>query len=175
MQQLSFAYFDKLKLPAIDFDHSLYASLSEAKCARALQDYIHGWYPRYGKTVQVDIHNCHRVDFRVGNALVEFHPITPWRDIASTSALAKFSELYNRSSRDDRQVLREALELEYEMQYRKLRRAHIDSCRDSELRSCKLVHVKNEIEFYARVLVPYARCKLPTPLKWLEIWKENRV
>lgn len=175
MQQTYFAFHEKLKLPTIDFNHTLYASLSEAKCARALQEYVYGWKPIFGKTVQVDIHNCHRVDFRVGSSLVEFHPITPWRDIASTSALSKFSQLHERSTKEDRALLREALELEYEMQYRKLRRAHIDSCRDPELRKCKLIHVKNEVEFYARVLAPYAKCKLPSPLEWLEIWRENRV
>jgi len=166
-----FPELERLQLPKLKYDTRQYASASEAKCSEAIQKYIPGWTPVWGRTIQVDIGNHRAVDFRIGNVLIEFHPICIWRELDSVVAQAKFSSLYQTMSTEQKELFREAIVAEQETQYRKKRRMALQACPDKKLRDCKLITCKNEVEFYARVLVPYAKQAVPSPVGWAKWWR----
>lgn len=166
-----FPELERLHLPKLKYDTRLYASASEAKCSEALQKYIPGWMPVWGKTIQIDIGNHRAVDFKVGNTLVEFHPICIWREMDSINAQAKFAALYKGMTTEQKAAFREAMADEQEMQYKKKRKMALEACLDRKLRECKLVICKDEVQFYAKVLVPYAKQAVPSPVNWVKWWR----
>lgn len=166
-----FPDLENLKPPKLPYDKSMYASASEQKCGEALQKYIRGWKPMHGVTIQVDIGNHRSVDFRVGNTLIEFHPICLWREMESITATDKMINVYKTLDEDQKVIFRDAMTDELKQQYRKKRKMALEACRDKKLRDCRLVFCFNEVDFYGRVLAPLSTNILPSPIEWVRRWR----
>lgn len=168
-----FPDLENLRPPKLKFDSTMYASASEQKCGEALQKYVKNWRPIHGVTVQIDIGNHRAVDFRVGNTLVEFHPICVWREMESLSGTEKMIALYKTLSAEQKAMMREALCEELAQQYRKKRKMALEACPDKKLRACRLIVCFDEVQFYGRVLAPLATNTLPSPVEWVRRWKSS--
>lgn len=64
--------FEKTSLPSSNI--LVFDSRSEYACAVLLEKYLPGWEAQTRSTFQIPIDNK-RVDFRVGDTFVEFHPL----------------------------------------------------------------------------------------------------
>lgn len=167
-QSLLFPDLGNLKPPP--YKHDLYESASEERCSRFLQKYVSGWRPIRGVTVQVPIDNDRAVDFRVKDTLVEFHPIMPWKEMRSVDALEKMVTLYKSLGAEDRELLKTALREELLTHYIKYRKTCLQACRNPNIRNLKLIVCSSEVEFYGRVLVPYADISTPKVINFLNAW-----
>jgi hypothetical protein len=155
------------------YDNGLYHSYAEHKISIYLQKHVSGWRPIPGKTIQIDISNRKFVDFRVRDTLVEFHPVIVNRELRSTFAMTKLAELGKSLDKTERALLKEALEAELFSQYEKKRRLALEACKTKEIRECRLIVCKDEMEFYRAVLVPFGnRGLIPKAHEFMQDWKK---
>jgi len=167
---------EKLSFPrslSPKYDSGLYQSYAEYKISIYLQRHVSGWRPITGKTIQIDISNRKTVDFRVRDTLVEFHPVVVNRELRSTFAMVKLAELGQSLDKSQKALLKDALEAELFSQYEKKRRLALEACRIREIKDCRLVVCKDEMEFYRLVLVPLSnRGLIPRAHEFLLDWKK---
>lgn len=118
-----------------------------------------------GETCQISIGHK-RIDFRIDDTLIEFHPIFIKRELKSWKASEIFSRLYRQLRGHQKELLIEMLTDELAAQYSHRRKQLISTC--PELRHCDLVFCANKWEIYKHVIKRFSN----NPPKW-EAFKQH--
>lgn len=107
-----------LRLPKPEREPLAYESCSEYACGKMLEQYM-GWQGFTGVTFQVPIGRC-RVDFRVGDHLLEYHPISLGRELL-TDAGSRIRAATRRLPKEFKAEIMSAVADELAAQYQKRR------------------------------------------------------
>lgn len=131
-----FEAFLSARLPRVPVGQLKFQSASEYACARLLEQHC-GWKAYPGNTFQIPIGRCF-FDFRVGNCLVEYHPISLRHELL-TNLLGPLQSASKTLKKEKKIELLEAVTQELKAQYIK-RRGQVASAhstyRDSEVVCC---------------------------------------
>lgn len=136
-------------------------SRSELACARLLELCVKDWTPIEGKTVHIPIGFKRSVDFRVGQYLIEFHPIRIFREFHSAEATKQLTAALSKVGTDERQQIVAAITKELGIQYTKKRQFVMNFSNDVEVRDSTLLVAFNSFEFCDKILPKVATEKLP--------------
>lgn len=122
-----------LRLPKVPIEPLSFESLSERACAAMLEQYCE-WKGIPGLTFQVPVGRC-RVDFRVGDHLLEYHPISLGRELL-TDAGSRIRSATRKLSKDLKSEILSAVADELAAQYEK-RRSQVVSA-DPQFKGCEV-------------------------------------
>lgn len=126
-----------------------YDSLSEARVAHCLEKFIPHWKPIEGETFQIPIGRS-KIDFRVHELFIEYHPIIISRELKSSRAREIHNRLCKRLHGYQKSSLVELLEHELGAQYWTRRNGLIQA--HPNYAGCELVVVSSPMEFYKDVI-----------------------
>lgn len=129
-----FDAFLSARLPRVPAGQLKFQSASEYACAVLLEKHC-DWKAFPGATFQVPVGRCY-FDFRVGNCLVEYHPIS-LRNELLTKLLPVLQSATQHINKDKKSEVFNALEEELKAQYIK-RRGQLASAHPS-YRECEVV------------------------------------
>ncbi len=130
-------------------------------CAKLLELCVKDWEPIDGKTVHIPIGFKRSVDFRVGNYLIEFHPIRVFREWSDGANTKQLMLALSKCSKSDRASALDAISKELAITYAKKRRFCMDFSSDEDVRNSKLLVATNSYEFCDKVLPVVATNWLP--------------
>ena len=133
-----------------------FQSLSEYACAKLLEKYT-GWKGYEGVSFQIPIGRA-VFDFRVGDTLVEYHPISLRREFL-TDGLRDIMPIAHRLSRRDKLQILEALARELAAQYDKRRSQTLAA--HSTHGACALICAHTPEEFIKNVVYRFADKRCP--------------
>lgn len=139
------------RLPRVPVDQIKFDSASEYACAALLEKYT-PWEAHPGASLQIPIGRCF-FDFKVGNALVEYHPISLKHEFL-TEALHEILSVARFVSKDRKAELLEAIAGEFKAQYTK-RRGQVAAAHPV-YQHCDVLCVFDPEEFIDKVLRPAA-------------------
>lgn len=121
------------RLPAVPRETLAYESCSEYACGKLLERYL-DWRGHTGVTFQVPVGRC-RVDFRVDDHLIEYHPISLGRELL-TDAGSRIRSATRRLPKEFKAEIMSALSDELAAQYQK-RRSQIVAA-DPAFKGCEV-------------------------------------
>lgn len=113
-----FDAFLSARLPRVPIAQLRFQSASEYACAKLLEKNC-GWVAHPGATCQIPVGRCF-FDFRVGNCLVEYHPIS-LRNELLTGLLSELQTATKILDKDVKSSLLDAVATELKAQYIKRR------------------------------------------------------
>lgn len=128
-------------------DGILYKSKGERACAELLERYVEGWKAIEGKTYEVPTAFNRRADFKIGNLLLEWHPICNKWEADSKEAFKLIERGLQKANKEAKRKIREGLRLEFRARYEKKRKFAIDFASDPEIQACHLLVCCNAEEF----------------------------
>lgn len=131
-------------------DRYQFESRAEYACAALLEKYVPGWTCETFKTYQIPIGFNRKVDFRVGDTLVEYHPIVFSREFDDRVAYRQFDHAIRKIPAHWRHQIKESIFNEFLERYYKKRRFVIDA--NPELKHLDFVVVHSPQTFYHSVL-----------------------
>ena len=143
--ELSGEYSKKAR--SLVFKDVMFASRGERACAIMLSKYIEGWKPVEGQTVEVRLAFGRSADFKIGNVILEWHPICRRWEHDSEEAYKLIERGLQRCCKESKKKIREGLELEFRARYEKKRQFGIDYATDPEIRGCHLLVCSTAEEF----------------------------
>lgn len=135
------------RLPRVPVDQIKFDSASEYACACLLEKYTN-WEAHPGATLQIPIGRC-VFDFKVGNTLIEYHPISLKHEFL-TDALSEILSVARFVSKDKKAEMLEAIAGEFKAQYIK-RRGQVASAHPT-YQACEVLCVFSQEEFVDKVL-----------------------
>lgn len=139
------------RLPRVPVDQIKFDSASEYACASLLEKYTK-WEAYPGATLQIPVGRC-VFDFKVGNTLVEYHPISLKHEFL-TDALHEILSVARFVSKDKKADLLEAIAGEFRAQY--IKRRGQTAAAHPVYQHCDVLCVFSPEEFVDRVLRPHA-------------------
>ena len=160
-------------------DHR-YCSPSEAACGELLQRHVPGFRIETFVSHQVPIglnreHDLLTADFKVGDVLIEYHPVRFWRnggrygDFATPREYFDYRRQLERLPEAERPRLKAETRSRLEQHYYERRRNVID--RHPELSGCELIVAGLPEDFYQKVIRRFAPTP-PSPADFLEEFTE---
>lgn len=144
--------FLSARLPKVPVGHLRFASASEYACARLLEQHC-AWKAFPGNTFQIPVGRCF-FDFRIGNCLVEYHPISLRHEFLRPEALNLILSAAKDLGKDKRAQLLEAVAGEFKAQYEK-RRSQVASAHQT-YKSCEVICCVSPVEFIEQVVHRHA-------------------
>ncbi len=150
-------------------DQLSFSSKSEAVCGILMEKYIPGFKLVAGETFQIPV-GPKKIDFKVNNAFVEFHPVQLRYEFTSQEAYRRFQEILGRLPCWERDGLGKLMRQEFADQYTKGRR-NILNCFE-HTKSCDLIVCTNEREFIERVIRRFGGKNTPSVAKLLDEFNE---
>jgi len=142
-----------------------FSSKSEAICGILLEKYVPGFKLVVGETFQIPV-GPKKIDFKLNNSFVEFHPIQLRHEFTSQEAYRRFQEALGRLDCWERDGLGKLMRQEFADQYAKGRR-NILNCFE-HTKSCDLIVCTNEREFIERVIRRFGGKNTPSVQKLLD-------
>lgn len=134
-------YVPELRMPEIyTFD-----SRSEAVCAIILEQFVKGWETKRGETWQIALPGDKLADFRVGDNIIEFHPIVLRNEFRDYHAFKRYKRSLDRIAPHLREGFEESIKQEKANEYFYNRKMAIASSPD--LRRCDFFHCIDSKEF----------------------------
>lgn len=138
-----------------------FCSASEAACAALFLLFVPRFRMAVGRTLQVGLGhdrfgNEYRADFRIGNAIIEYHPPRIWKQRARRGDFANCEDYRDyqralRSVRDsERRFLKEAAREAATANYYRGRRDLLDQ--NDSLRQCELIVATGPEEIFWKVI-----------------------
>lgn len=116
-----------------------FESRGEFACASLLEKYVKGWSCEQGRTYQVPIGFGRKIDFKIGETFVEYHPIVFSREFEDRVAYRNFDSALQKIPSHWRHQIKEAIFNELLERYFKKRKFIIDAneqTKGSELLVC---------------------------------------
>jgi hypothetical protein len=126
----------------------------------ALEKYVPGWEVVEGKTYQVPIGHLKTADFRVGDAIVEYHPISLMHEMYKPAYTALAITL-RQASKSVRRQIRAALRADKSQEYRKKRYWTMRQHPDPEIQNAKLIICDSPKQFYQKVIKKFGEGDIP--------------
>jgi len=147
-----------------------------------MERFIPGYQAIEGVTYEVPLGpngygHMRRVDFRVGDTLIEFHPVRLWRhgrhfgDFKSREDWREFLSEYRRCPKRDRPEFKRETMRELNERYYHKRLAAIRA--NPELAHTELVVATNAADFYEKVIVRFSP-EPPTLEEFCELFNEGK-
>lgn len=133
---------------------SKFDSQSERACVALLEKYVEGWRAIEGATYQVPLGFDRRADFKIGNLIVEYHPIYPKWEFRDRTAWYDIVNAMNGHPRSLKHAIRAAIDKECAAEYVNKRQFTIRFSPDPEIRKCRLICVHSKEEFIEQVIKP---------------------
>lgn len=124
-------------------------SRSEYACAVLLEIYVKDWKCIPSQTFQVPVDKNRKIDFRVGDMFLEYHPIVLQREFLNPIAHHEFNEALKELPKNQARAIHRAITQEYESQYCRKRRYAVIYSPFEELNNLKVVCCFSEKEFFA--------------------------
>lgn len=144
--------FLSARLPKVPVGQLRFASASEYACAKLLERHCEfKAYP--GSTFQVPVGRCF-FDFRIGNCLVEYHPISLRHEFLRPEALNLILSAARDLGKDKRAQLLKAVAEEFRAQYEK-RRSQVASAHPT-YKNCEVICCVSPEEFIDKVVHRHA-------------------
>lgn len=160
-----------LNKKGIFYRGSRIASRAELSCIKALETYT-DWQMVEGKTYQIPIGHKKTVDFKVGDTLVEFHPIILSREM-SKGVYKAFEAFLKETKQHRRHELREIMRAHILEEYARKRHWTIRQNADEKIASAELLVVTDANSFLRAVIRPNATRRLPTNAEFSKRFKSG--
>lgn len=141
-------------------------SKSEVICCKLMEAFVPGWQLEVGKTYAVHIGHGKYCDFRIGNTLVEYHPIVLARELSKAS-YKMLSAALRGLGQNARERIKKAVERHCKEEYVRKRRFSVRVNPDIDIQECDLILAASPEEFYDLVLKNFGR-DLPSKAKVLK-------
>lgn len=130
-----------------------FKSKGEQRCAKVFEKVLRTWKAIEGVTYEVPIGFQRAVDFKVGNLLIEFHPIDLRREFLGSGTLKAIHQGLLHSPKPVKKKVMKALVDEMEHQYEKRRKQLISSSLLPEIRNCELICCFSASDVYHKVVL----------------------
>ncbi len=139
------------------YKEHLFESKSEAACAALLEKYVPGFKVEVGKTFQIQTgdNGRSRIDFKLGNILIEYHPTNLIHEFGGPTAYRKWERSLWRLSAEERAMRISEKVQSIGHRYELHRKELIDG--DPKLRNCELLVAHSPEEFYHKVIKRFGR------------------
>ena len=147
-----------------------FGSRSELACAMMLERYV-GWKAEVGISCQIDILG-RKVDFRIGDTLIEYHPTSLPTAFTSREAFKMLKSSLRKVDKHTRSNILEAVKKELTGQYHKQRKILLSS--SIEYSNCSLIVCTSAEDFIDLVLRKFSKNKLQGTAELMNEWKELR-
>lgn len=153
------------------YDGSKFDSLAEARVAHCLELYVPYWKPIPGETIQIPI-GKKRIDFRVNETFLEFHPVIISRELKSDGARRMYERISKQFSPTQKNAINYLLQSELESQYWIRRNTLIQS--HPNYAGCDLVVAASPMQVYKGIVQRYADTRRVQYPEFVTAWHSVR-
>jgi hypothetical protein len=161
---------DNLEELTLQEKYIRFDSKSEFACAMLLEKYVKDWRCKPNQTFQIPVDRNRKIDFRVGDTFLEYHPIVLQREFINAIAHHEFIHALKEIPNSKARVILDAITKEYESQYCRKRRYAVIYSPFEELSNLKMICCFSEKEFFA-VLRKLGN-KVPNDTELFKQWYE---